>query len=141
MAWLRAGLWAELRGRRQRSRFAYATIHYEGTPDDDAYLLGIRVLLASIKASGTEHDFVVLVSPEVSSATRRTLLADGAVLMDVQNVENPFATYVKPHFLRTLNTPQFGWVTSLQATTKKVGARGAVGDAPTFFPDELINGV
>jgi hypothetical protein len=31
------------------SRFAYVMIHYEGTPNDDAYILGLRVLIHSIK--------------------------------------------------------------------------------------------
>ena len=35
------------------SRFAYATIHYEGTKRDDEYVLGILVWIESLLASKT----------------------------------------------------------------------------------------
>lgn len=35
---------------RRPSRFAYVMMHYEGTPKDDEYLLGLRVLIRSIRS-------------------------------------------------------------------------------------------
>eukprot|EP00501_MAST-03F_sp_TOSAG23-6_P002433 GSMAST32.ASY1.ANO1.2542.1 assembled CDS len=85
------------------ARYAYATIHYEGTNADDFYLLGVRTMHQSIKRSGTKYPFVVLVSPEVRQSTRDTLISDGAILKDVENVFNPFTGHVKKHFTKTLN--------------------------------------
>lgn len=71
-------------------KYAYATIHYEGTPQDDAYLLGIRVLIHSIKLSGTKHDIIVLVHSSVKESTREILSETGAKLINVDPIENPF---------------------------------------------------
>lgn len=94
---------------RAASQNAYATIHYEGTPLDAEYLLGLRTLHASIKASGTDQDFVVLTSPNVCEETKQTLREDGAIVRVVENVPNPFASDVdrrrtyKPRFAHTFN--------------------------------------
>lgn len=88
---------------------AFTAIHYEGTPLDAEYLLGLRTLIASVRASGSQADFVVLASPNVCRETRETLEADGAVVRVVENVPNPFATDAgrrrtyKPRFAHTFN--------------------------------------
>lgn len=89
------------------SRNAYVTIHYEGTDRDPEYVLGIRVLMQSLRATGTTDDIVVLASDTVSEASRETFRRDGAVVKQVPNIENPFATgrrrSFKEHFKFTLN--------------------------------------
>jgi hypothetical protein len=74
-------------GQRSPSRFAYVALHYEGTPRDAEYLLGLRVLVSSIKCAticfvvcshgcavrretGTPHDVVCLVSQNVCEVSR-----------------------------------------------------------------------
>ena len=51
-------------------RFAYATIHYEGTPNDAHYILGVRVLLQSLKP--LRHPFLILASREYSGVVGRS---------------------------------------------------------------------
>ena len=99
------------------SRFAYATIHYEGTPNDSHYVLGIRVLLKSL--SPLQHPFVVLASRKstpfpssfsssfrppasVSQETRSLLISEGATIVPINNVENPFQHGLK-RFVHTFN--------------------------------------
>lgn len=76
-------------------RYAYVLMHYEGTPKDDEYLLGLRVLIRSIQDTGTPHDIVVLLSSNVRDSTRATLAGDGALLHEVANLQNPFETKVE----------------------------------------------
>jgi len=65
-------------------------MHYEGTPKDDEYVLGLRVLIRSIQNTHTPHDILVLLSSNVRESTRQQLTADGAILREVKNIENPF---------------------------------------------------
>ena len=65
---------------RPRSRFAYARMHYEGTERDKEYVLGTRVLIQSLLASGTTQDIVVLASKTVSRASINRFCDDGAVV-------------------------------------------------------------
>jgi len=90
-------------------KYAYVTIHYEGTPRDLDYIYGMRVLISSIKHSGTPHDIVVLCSTNVSPSTIALLEEDGAIVKVVPNIPNPFKTDVSkrgkynPHFEFTMN--------------------------------------
>ena len=72
------------------TRFAYVLLHYEGTPRDDEYLLGLRTTIYSLQQSGTRQDILVLLSDNVRASTRERLLADGVTLHAVSNIENPF---------------------------------------------------
>eukprot|EP00053_Salpingoeca_punica_P008151 m.73710 g.73710 ORF g.73710 m.73710 type:complete len:492 (+) comp14475_c0_seq1:307-1782(+) len=83
-----------------RSRFAYVTIHYEGTANDAQYILGIRVLLKSLKP--LRYPFIVLVSHTVSQHTRDLLASEGAQIQQVVDVENPFGHVLK-RFQYTFN--------------------------------------
>lgn len=91
------------------SRFAYVTIHYEGTKNDDAYALAVKVLVHSIKISGTEQDVVVLVSENVSEKTKASLRSVGAIVVVIQNIPNPYEHEMrlrrtfKSRFLYTFN--------------------------------------
>jgi hypothetical protein len=62
------------------SRYAYVMMHYEGTPKDAEYVLGTRVLIKSLVASGTKQNLVVLASTSVSKKTIDAFCADGAVV-------------------------------------------------------------
>jgi len=73
-----------------KSKYAYATIHYEGTPKDAEYLLAIRVMMRSLRRTGTKADVVVLVSPNVKAETRQVLRQDGAIVTEVPNLANPY---------------------------------------------------
>ncbi|KAJ0406909.1 hypothetical protein P43SY_001760 [Pythium insidiosum] len=88
-----------------RSRFAYVTVHYEGTSRDPEYVLGVQVLMQSIKLTGTPHDLVVLASDSVSEASKRTFASIGCRVIDVTNIENPFigGTLANKNFIYTLN--------------------------------------
>jgi len=92
-----------------RGRYAWVMMHYEGTPKDDEYLLGLRVLIRSIKDTKTPHDIVVIVSDNVRQSTKDQLVADGALLNEVANIKNPFETRVtgrnsyKARFIYSLN--------------------------------------
>eukprot|EP00937_MAST-01D_sp_MAST-1D-sp2_P003823 g3823.t1 len=89
-------------GATAKKRYAYATIHYEGTKNDDAYVLGIRTLIASVRERGNEEDFLCLVTPNVRQSTREAFTRDGCILREVGIIENPYADHVKAHFLYTL---------------------------------------
>lgn len=60
-------------------KFAYATLHYEGTPHDAEYRMGVRVLVKSIKTHSS-YPVIVLVSDNVDMAFRRTLQYEGAIV-------------------------------------------------------------
>lgn len=81
-------------------KYAYVTIHYEGTPNDDCYILGIRVLLQSLKP--LQHPFIILASDSVTQRSRDIFTQDGATIVPVENVPNPFGHVLK-RFLYTFN--------------------------------------
>eukprot|EP01088_Endostelium_zonatum_P016409 TRINITY_DN441_c0_g5_i1.p1 TRINITY_DN441_c0_g5~~TRINITY_DN441_c0_g5_i1.p1 ORF type:complete len:426 (-),score=80.67 TRINITY_DN441_c0_g5_i1:69-1226(-) len=85
-----------------KKKYAYATIHYEGTSMDSAYVLAIRVMIQSLKLSRTEADIIVLASETVTQATRETFMDDGAQIISVNNVQNPYKLQ-QPRFINTLN--------------------------------------
>ncbi|RLN81491.1 hypothetical protein BBJ28_00011960 [Nothophytophthora sp. Chile5] len=87
------------------SRFAYVTVHYEGTSRDAEYVLGIQVLMHSIKMTGSPYDLVVLASDSVSERSKATFRAIGCRVLEVTNIENPFlgGTLRNKNFIYTLN--------------------------------------
>lgn len=88
-----------------KSRFAYVTVHYEGTSRDAEYVLGIQVLMQSIKLTGTPHDLVVLASESVTEQSKQLFRAIGCRVVDVTNIDNPFVggTLRNKGFIFTLN--------------------------------------
>ena len=91
------------------SRFAYATIHYEGTKRDDEYVLGILVWIESLLASKTKNDIVILLSKNVRQTTIDQFSKKGCKLRFIDNIENPYKNEkerrnsYKSHFEFTLN--------------------------------------
>ena len=65
-----------------QDKYGFVTIHYEGTPGDAEYVLGVRVLLKSLQP--LRHPFLILVSDNVSSRTREIFQREGATLIDVR---------------------------------------------------------
>lgn len=92
-------------GERPPSRFAYVTVHYEGTSRDAEYVLGIQVLMQSIKLTETPYDLVVLASDSVTERSKRLFREIGCRVLDVTNIENPFigGTLRNKNFIYTLN--------------------------------------
>jgi len=53
-------------------------------------LLAIRVMMRSLRRTGTKADIVVLVSPNVRESTRQQFIEDGAIVTEVSNLANPY---------------------------------------------------
>lgn len=88
---------------------AYVSLHYEGTDRDDAYVLGLRTLIQSIKLTGTDYPVIVLCAKNVAEASREAFLELGAEVRVVDNIPNPykyaeeFRRSYKPRFEFTFN--------------------------------------
>ena len=77
----------------RRPRYAYAAIFYEGTPNDAAYLLALRVMMRSIELSGSDlrhAERVAILDPSVRDATAVTLRRDGLRVVRRDAIANPF---------------------------------------------------
>ncbi|UIZ21271.1 hypothetical protein KXD40_001208 [Peronospora effusa] len=87
------------------SRFAYVTVHYEGTSRDAEYVLGVQVMMHSIKMTGSPYDLVVLASESVSEESKTLFRSMGCRVLDVTNIKNPFVggTLRNKNFIYTLN--------------------------------------
>ncbi|CAI5714496.1 unnamed protein product [Peronospora destructor] len=87
------------------SRFAYVTVHYEGTSRDAEYVLGVQVMMHSIKMTGSPYDLVVLASESVSEKSKALFRSMGCRVLDVTNIKNPFVggTLRNQNFIYTLN--------------------------------------
>jgi hypothetical protein len=81
-------------------RYAFATIHYEGTPADAEYILGIRVLMQSLQP--LQCPFLIMVSKSVSQSSIRLFESEGATVIPVEDVSNPFG-HVLARFQNTFN--------------------------------------
>ena len=66
----------------RQDKYAFVTIHYEGTASDAEYVLGVRVLLKSLQP--LHHPFIILVSDNVSQRSRDLFSKEGATLIDVR---------------------------------------------------------
>lgn len=87
------------------NKFAYVTVHYEGTKRDAEYVLGIQVLMQSIRLSKTSADLVVLASNTVSLKSKQLFKDMGCKIIEVENIKNPFSetTLKNKGFMFTLN--------------------------------------
>eukprot|EP00754_Rhynchopus_humris_P040348 Rhum_TRINITY_DN2338_c0_g2::Rhum_TRINITY_DN2338_c0_g2_i1::g.6737::m.6737 len=72
------------------SKFAWVTIYYEAGKNDDEYALGARVLMQSIKATGTEADRVILIAEGTQEKYSKAFEQDGLKLAWVKNIESPW---------------------------------------------------
>ncbi len=69
--------------KKQGERFAFVTLHYEGTKGDAEYILGIRVLMASLR--GSQYPFIILASDSVSQSSIDLFTAEGATVIPVRH--------------------------------------------------------
>jgi len=72
------------------SRNAYVMIHYEGTPNDDLYVLGTQIVIRSIKETGTKQDVVIVCADNVRESSKRIFEKEGAKIKIVPNIPNPY---------------------------------------------------
>ncbi len=107
---------------------------------ENSYLSGIRVLGASLKASGSPHQRTLLVTPAVSAASRKVLAEDGWTLFTVPSVENPhvgaanFRAVFRDTFTKLLiwNLTQFEKVIFLDADVVVTGNLDPLFYCPNF---------
>ncbi|CAI5510244.1 unnamed protein product [Closterium sp. Naga37s-1] len=85
--------------------FAYAAILYMGTPRDDEYYVATRVMLQTVRRTGTVADLVVLASEDVPATWTNTLKKEGVRVVRVSNIPNPYRTTsaFNPRFPFALN--------------------------------------
>ncbi|XP_010542207.1 PREDICTED: putative glucuronosyltransferase PGSIP8 [Tarenaya hassleriana] len=80
-----------LRTRRPEHRNAYATMMYMGTPRDYEFYVATRVLIRSLRSLHVDADLVVIASLDVPLRWVRSMEEeDGAKVVRVENVENPY---------------------------------------------------
>uniref|UniRef100_A0A7N0ZXK2 Glucuronosyltransferase PGSIP8 n=1 Tax=Kalanchoe fedtschenkoi TaxID=63787 RepID=A0A7N0ZXK2_KALFE len=86
-------------------RNAYATMMYMGTPRDYEFYVAIRVMIRSLVRLGVDADLVVIASLDVPLRWVRALEGDGARVIRVENLNNPYKNQVNfdSRFKLTLN--------------------------------------
>lgn len=57
---------------------------------DDKYVLGVRVLLRSIRNTGSKHDMVCIIASNVRESTREYFKREGCIVKEVPNIPNPY---------------------------------------------------
>lgn len=75
---------------RTEHRYAYATMMYMGTPRDYEFYVATRVMLRSLYKLGVDADLIVIASLDVPDRWVQTLEEDGAKVMRVENLNNPY---------------------------------------------------
>eukprot|EP01062_Namystynia_karyoxenos_P066059 TRINITY_DN60074_c0_g1_i1.p1 TRINITY_DN60074_c0_g1~~TRINITY_DN60074_c0_g1_i1.p1 ORF type:complete len:569 (+),score=150.98 TRINITY_DN60074_c0_g1_i1:102-1709(+) len=85
------------------ARYAWTTIFYEAGRNDPEYFLGARVLMESIRQSGTKADRVVLVGRGTQSRYLRGFEGDGCKVKVIDNVPSPWGKKTPRRFLFALN--------------------------------------
>eukprot|EP00756_Hemistasia_phaeocysticola_P060057 Hpha_TRINITY_DN3729_c0_g1::TRINITY_DN3729_c0_g1_i1::g.23805::m.23805 len=83
--------------------YAWTTIFYEAGHNDDEYFIGARVLMESIRQSGTEADRVVLVGPGTKPKYMQGFRKDGCSVRHIENVPSPWGSKTPKRFLFALN--------------------------------------
>lgn len=131
---------------------AYATMLCNG----DGYVRGVEALGRSLRASGTHETMVLMVTPDISRATRAKLAAQGWTIREVEAVENPneVSRQLLPRFaasftkLRAWDLLEYDKVVLLDADTivlrnvDDLFDRPDFAAAPDFFlPDRFNSGV
>lgn len=131
---------------------AYVTTLCNG----DGYLPGIEALGSSIKATGTHHPMVLMVTPDVSDHARAALAHEGWTLRPIEPIANPnpATMHMLPRFgaaytkLRAWELTEYDKLVFLDGDTIVVKNiddlfdRPAFAAAPDFFlPDRFSSGV
>lgn len=77
----------------QKHKNAYVAMMYMGTPRDTEFYIATRVMLRSLTNLNVDADVVVIASLDVPLQWVQTLeREDGAVVVRVQNMQNPYET-------------------------------------------------
>ncbi|KAH9322153.1 hypothetical protein KI387_016792 [Taxus chinensis] len=71
-------------------KHAYATMLYMGTPRDYDFYIAARVMIRSLVNLKVNADVVVIASNDVPLDWRKTLYEDGARVVSVENIDNPY---------------------------------------------------
>jgi len=66
-----------------QSEYAYVAVYTAGAPDSHERLLGIRVMIKTLKLTRTPYDIVVLVSPNTEQSVRDSFMADGFKVVEM----------------------------------------------------------
>eukprot|EP01064_Diplonema_japonicum_P008128 TRINITY_DN15650_c1_g1_i1.p1 TRINITY_DN15650_c1_g1~~TRINITY_DN15650_c1_g1_i1.p1 ORF type:complete len:464 (+),score=98.96 TRINITY_DN15650_c1_g1_i1:77-1468(+) len=96
------GMVATTTGEQRIAKNAWVTIYYEAGKNDDEYFLAARVLMQSIKDSGSEADRVVLIAKGTQARYAKGFQDDGVKLIWVDNIESPW-TQTLQRFAFSLN--------------------------------------
>lgn len=72
------------------TRNAYATMMYMGTPRDYEFYVAVRVMFRSLRRLNVDADLVVIASRDVPSSWIKILNEDGAKVVTVDNLNNPY---------------------------------------------------
>lgn len=78
---------------------------YMGTPRDYEFYVAVRVMLRSLRRLNVDADLVVIASRDVPSSWIKILNGDGAKVVTVDNLDNPYRhqTDFDKRFTLTLN--------------------------------------
>ncbi|GAQ84466.1 glycosyl transferase family 8 [Klebsormidium nitens] len=92
-------------GGNRTAEVAFSTILYVDTSRDYEYFVATRVMIQSLLWTGTDADVVVLASEGVPQDWIDTLESEGARVLSVADVPNPYRgrAGVQPRFARALN--------------------------------------
>lgn len=82
--------WDTVIAEKAPARNAYATMMYMGTPRDYEFYVAVRVMLRSLRRLSVDADLVVIASRDVPSSWMNKLHGDGAKVVTVDNMENPY---------------------------------------------------
>ncbi|GLJ54167.1 hypothetical protein SUGI_1160800 [Cryptomeria japonica] len=72
------------------SKHAYATMLYMGTPRDYEFYIAVRVMMRSLVNLKVNADLVIIASKDVPLDWGKTLCEDGARVVYVDNIDNPY---------------------------------------------------
>eukprot|EP00246_Nothoceros_aenigmaticus_P005181 TRINITY_DN17062_c0_g1_i1.p1 TRINITY_DN17062_c0_g1~~TRINITY_DN17062_c0_g1_i1.p1 ORF type:complete len:511 (+),score=43.46 TRINITY_DN17062_c0_g1_i1:549-2081(+) len=120
---------------RAKSRNAYATMIYMGTPRDYEFYVAARVMLNSLARLDVNADRVMIASDDVPVKWLDTLRNENVTVLTVKDIDNPYKNQPKfdKRFISTLN--------KLYAWTLTKYDRVVMLDADNLFmraPDELF---
>ncbi|KAK6935185.1 hypothetical protein RJ641_035340 [Dillenia turbinata] len=76
--------------KRVQNRNAYAAMMYMGTPRDYEFYVATRVMIRSLVRLKVEADLVVIASQDVPLRWVQSMEEDGARVVSVDNIENPY---------------------------------------------------
>ncbi|KAJ7564077.1 hypothetical protein O6H91_02G000200 [Diphasiastrum complanatum] len=88
-----------------KSKNAYATMLYMGTPHDYEFYVAARVMMQSLAHLKVDADLVVIVSKDVPQRWIDTLTGERVRVVSVDNIENPYRNQANfdMRFMFTLN--------------------------------------